>query len=167
MPSGATTPRGRRTAQLVNAWVVWASSLQNTVATPALSPYDNPLAASVLQDFRALLERHVARDGAVDRAAAPLLLVGAVDVLSGEFRAFTQPARGDLRRHGARVRRDSDALPRRPCRERHVLGRPLLPEPADPRALGCPARRAPGHPDQPQRARARAADGGRDRRPPQ
>src|SRR3954470_1932211 len=75
-------------AQLVNASVVWASSLQNTVATPALSPYDNPFAASALQDFRALLERHVARDGTVDRATAPLLLVGAVDVLSGEFRAF-------------------------------------------------------------------------------
>src|SRR3954471_6343823 len=75
-------------AQLVNAWVVWASSLQNTVANPSLSPYDNPLAASVLQDFGALLERHVAGDGGVDRATAPLLLVGAVDVLSGEFRAF-------------------------------------------------------------------------------
>jgi NTE family protein len=75
-------------AQLVNAWVVWASSLQNVVATPALSPYDNPFAASGLQDFRALLERHGARDGAIDRATAPLLLVGAVDVLSGEFRAF-------------------------------------------------------------------------------
>jgi NTE family protein len=75
-------------AQLVNAWVLWASRLQNAVATPALSPYDNPFAASGLQDFRALLERHVASDGAVDRATAPLLLVGAVDVLSGEFRAF-------------------------------------------------------------------------------
>ncbi|HKP09709.1 MAG TPA: patatin-like phospholipase family protein, partial [Gaiella sp.] len=75
-------------AQLVNASVLWASSLQNVVATPALSPYANPFAASGLEDFRALLERHVPRDGAVDRATAPLLLVGAVDVLSGEFRAF-------------------------------------------------------------------------------
>jgi NTE family protein len=75
-------------AQLINAWTVWASSLQNVVATPAFSPYDNPFAESALRDFRALLERHVIRDGAVDRATAPLLLVGAVDVLSGEFRAF-------------------------------------------------------------------------------
>jgi NTE family protein len=75
-------------AQLVNASVVWASSLQNVVATPALSPYANPFAASGLEDFRALLERHMPRDGAVDRAIAPLLLVGAVDVLSGAFRAF-------------------------------------------------------------------------------
>jgi NTE family protein len=75
-------------AQLVNAWTVWASSAQSVVATPALSPYDNPFAASGLRDFRALLERRVIRDRAVDRAAAPLLLVGAVDVLSGEFRAF-------------------------------------------------------------------------------
>jgi NTE family protein len=75
-------------AQLVNAWLVWASSLQNVVATPAVSPYDNPFAASGLQEFRGLLERHAARAGAVDRADAPLLLIGAVDVLSGEFRAF-------------------------------------------------------------------------------
>ena len=75
-------------AQLVNAWVGWASRLQNVVVTPAVSPYDNPFAASGLEDFRALLERHVARDGAVDRATAPLLLVGAVDVLTGEFKAF-------------------------------------------------------------------------------
>jgi NTE family protein len=75
-------------AQLVNTWVAWASSLQNVVATPAVSPYDNPFAGTALDDFRALLERHVARDGTVDRATAPLLLVGAVDVLTGEFRAF-------------------------------------------------------------------------------
>jgi NTE family protein len=73
---------------VLNAAAVWAATLQSLGALPAISPYDAPV--SGLHEFRALLERwvdfgriDVDRDG-----RHPLLLIGAVDVLSGCFRAF-------------------------------------------------------------------------------
>jgi NTE family protein len=74
--------------RLVNAWTVWTSSLENFLVMPAVSPYDNPFAAAVTQDFRQLLERHVDHVDVAPNPSQPLLLVGAVDVLSGAFRAF-------------------------------------------------------------------------------
>ena len=55
---------------------------------PAVSPYDIPVTG--LDHFRDLLGRWVEFDRleADDLAAHPLLLIGAVDVLSGRFRAF-------------------------------------------------------------------------------
>lgn len=72
----------------LNAWMVWASKLENLVVTPALSPYDSPFAGAALDDFRAMLERQVDFRGIAPRPEAPLLLIGAVDVRSGEFKAF-------------------------------------------------------------------------------
>ncbi len=72
----------------VNAWLLWTSTLQGAGLLPAVSPYDVPV--SGLDRFRELLARQVDFD-AVDvdaRGEFPLLLVGAVDVLSGRFRAF-------------------------------------------------------------------------------
>ena len=82
--NAASTPLEAAT----NAWMIWMSTLQSTGLLPALSPYDIPV--SGLDQFRALLQRQVDFDGIeVDAAGtAPLLLVGAVDVLSGRFRAF-------------------------------------------------------------------------------
>jgi Patatin-like phospholipase len=76
--------------QLLNSWLMWASQLQNYVATPALSPYDNPFSPARLEEFRTMLLQQVDFDHIeVDRIASkPMLVVGAVDVLSGEFRAF-------------------------------------------------------------------------------
>jgi NTE family protein len=73
---------------LVNTWALWASTLQSVGLLPAISPYDIPV--SGLDAFRELLERWVDFDRIdVDRDGLhPLLLVGAVDVLSGRFRAF-------------------------------------------------------------------------------
>jgi NTE family protein len=73
---------------LVNTWAVWASTLQSVGVLPAVSPYDTPVTG--LKHFRELLERWVDFDRiGVDREGRhPLLLVGAVDVLSGQFRAF-------------------------------------------------------------------------------
>jgi len=72
----------------LNAWLMWAGTLQSVGLLPAVSPYDVPV--SGLDQFRELLGRwvdfpHVELDG---DARHPLLLIGAVDVLSGRFRAF-------------------------------------------------------------------------------
>jgi NTE family protein len=84
--NSATTPL----EQLVNAWVVWAASLENLVVLPAVSPYDNPGSVTALAELRRMLERRVdfGRFAAQADGAGPMLLIGAVDVLSGEFRAF-------------------------------------------------------------------------------
>ena len=75
--------------QMVNNWVLWASNLQNFVATPAVSPYYNPFTALGLDEFRGMLERRVDFEKVVQpEGSYPALLVGAVDVLSGEFKAF-------------------------------------------------------------------------------
>lgn len=72
----------------VNAWMVWVSTLQGLGMVPVASPYDLPV--NGLQAFRDLLEGRVDFDRIdVDAAGEhPLLLMGAVDVLSGRFRAF-------------------------------------------------------------------------------
>ena len=71
-----------------NAFMIWTSTLQGAGLLPVVSPYDLPVNGFDL--FRELLGRQVDFDGIdVDVTAEfPLLLVGAVDVLSGSFRAF-------------------------------------------------------------------------------
>jgi NTE family protein len=84
--NSATTPL----EQLVNAWVVWAARLENLVVLPAVSPYDNLGSAAALGEFRRMLERRVdfGRFEVEADSSRPMLLVGAVDVRSGEFKAF-------------------------------------------------------------------------------
>jgi NTE family protein len=84
--NSATTPL----EQLVNAWVVWAARLENLVVLPAVSPYDTYGSVTALEEFRRMLERRVdfGRFAARPGGAGPMLLLGAVDVLSGEFKAF-------------------------------------------------------------------------------
>jgi NTE family protein len=74
---------------LLNAGTVAAGVLQNLDALPGVSPYAVPEFAAAA--FRELLERHVdfARIDADPDAAFPLLALGAVDVLTGDFRAFS------------------------------------------------------------------------------
>jgi hypothetical protein len=43
--NSATAPH----EQIMNSWILWASTLQNFVATPALSPYYNPFATMGLE----------------------------------------------------------------------------------------------------------------------
>ncbi len=86
--NAATTLSGK----LANAWLVGLARLEGRVTLPTVSPYLYPdLAGPAFTD---LLTRHVD----VDRLARlqesppqdqPLLLVGAVDVLSGDFKAFS------------------------------------------------------------------------------
>jgi NTE family protein len=83
--NSATTPL----EQAVNAWVLWAARLENLVVLPAVSPYDNYGSVLALQEFRRMLARRVDFGRfAAPAGDDPMLLVGAVDVLSGEFRAF-------------------------------------------------------------------------------
>ena len=86
--NAATTLSGKA----ANAWLVGLARLEGRVSLPVVTPYAYPdLAGAAFTD---LLTRHVD----VDRLARlqqsppedqPLLLVGAVDVLSGDFTAFS------------------------------------------------------------------------------
>src|ERR687898_790179 len=85
--NSATAPH----EQIINSWVLWASSLQNFITMPVVSPYyDNYFSVSALEEFKRMLERRVdfAKVGLQPEDSHPVLLVGAVDVLSGEFRTF-------------------------------------------------------------------------------
>jgi NTE family protein len=86
--NAATTLSGK----LANAWLVGLARLEGRVTLPTVSPYLYPDVAGPA--FTDLLTHHVD----VDRLARlqesppedqPLLLVGAVDVLSGDFKAFS------------------------------------------------------------------------------
>ena len=76
----------------LNSWLQAASRLEGMITLPAVSPYSFLPVAE--ERFRQMLEKRVPepieQDG--DR---PLLLMGAVDVLSGEFKAFSS-ARGEI-----------------------------------------------------------------------
>jgi NTE family protein len=73
---------------VLNSWTVWAGALQNVVALPAVSPYLNPLASAGAAELTRMLEARVDFDALPDAEHSPMLLIGAVDVLSGDFKAF-------------------------------------------------------------------------------
>lgn len=85
--NSARTPPER----LLNAFMVGAGVAQSLGLAPPLNPYLVPPALDGREMFRALLRRHVDFDAFdVDRAGTePLLVLGAVDVLDGSFRAFS------------------------------------------------------------------------------
>lgn len=76
----------------LNSSLVQASRLQGAVSMPSVSPYSYPPFAKMR--FRRLLERHVPLHEN-PQATGPLLLVGAVNVLSGEFKVFSSD-RGEI-----------------------------------------------------------------------
>lgn len=115
---------------LLNTAVVGASILQNLDALPGVSPYLVPEIAAT--QFRSLLERHVDFDAITadpDRLE-PLLVLGAVDVLSGDFRAFSSYRERITADTVAASAAIGEPVPRRRDRGRHVLGRAVLAEPA-------------------------------------
>lgn len=90
--SAATPPE-----QLVNEMLLVAMKMSHYVAAPAVSPYSTPASAWSLEHLRGLIERTLDVPTVAARAAelgtdAPLLLLGAVDVLSGSFKAFNSHA---------------------------------------------------------------------------
>src|SRR5664279_1027657 len=77
--------------RMLNALTLWAGEFANYVATPAISPYDSPVSDLAMAQLRALLDKSV--DFRSFRVVtgdpdAPQLLLGAVDVVSGDFKAF-------------------------------------------------------------------------------
>jgi NTE family protein len=80
--NAASTPM----EEAANAWLMWAATLQSTGWLPTVSPYDLPVDG--LGQFRDMLKRHVDFDAIAVDPNGPLLVVGAVDVLTGRFRAF-------------------------------------------------------------------------------
>jgi NTE family protein len=95
--------------RLWNDWTVWVNRLQGAVVVPAVSPYSTPLSYWGQERLRSMLEELV-RFESIDtplQGSSPMLLVGAVDVLSGHFRAFN--SRRD--KMGADVILASAALP--------------------------------------------------------
>ena len=87
--------------RMLNWWVLWAGQMANYVATPAVSPYVNPASGLALDHLRSLLDRWVDFDrlnqSGTDSAVPerPLLVLGAVDVMSGVFKAFDS-RRGEI-----------------------------------------------------------------------
>jgi len=81
----------RPVEMLVNTWIQWAGAWQDLgVALPSVSPYHNPASVMGADQFCQMLARQVDFDRIqVDSAGQhPVLLMGAVDVLSGRFRTF-------------------------------------------------------------------------------
>ena len=74
--------------RLLNASAILAGEMAQFAVMPAISPYDNVMAASAAEEFKAMLRRRVEFDRIEAGPHEPALVIGAVDVLSGEFRAF-------------------------------------------------------------------------------
>lgn len=92
-----------------NDWAVWVNRFQGAVIMPAVSPYSTQLSYWGQERLRRMLEELVRFDEIEPplRDSSPMLLIGAVDVRSGEFRAFN--SRRD--RIGAETILASTALP--------------------------------------------------------
>jgi NTE family protein len=83
-------------AKAANAWLVGLARLEGRVSLPTVSPYAYPDIAS--DAFTDLLTRHVdverlARLQETPPEDQPLLLLGAADVLTGDFTAFSSRRR--------------------------------------------------------------------------
>lgn len=96
MANSARTPA----EQAVNTMLMWSSRLAETVALPATNPYQTAGAEWGTRQLIRMLDDVV--DLTADQelalelgAAAPLLLLGAVDVVHGSFRAFDS-RRGEI-----------------------------------------------------------------------
>ena len=81
--------------RMLNSWIQWASQLSGFVVTPSISPYDTFTSDMAQTELRTLLERSVDFEalGQQDPVGSadperPMLLLGAVDVVSGDFKAF-------------------------------------------------------------------------------
>lgn len=90
--NSASTP----SEAFVNAFVQWSAKAADYIAFPAVSPYQNPGADAAERMLRGLIDQHVDFAALADRLTRPgpggdplpHLLLGAVDVLSGAFKAF-------------------------------------------------------------------------------
>jgi NTE family protein len=78
--------------RLLNDWLLQTNRFFGNIGgTPAISPYLTPASSWATDQLRNMLERHVdfGRIEALVRPSSPMLLIGAADVVSGEFKAFS------------------------------------------------------------------------------
>lgn len=73
-----------------NEWFLWVNRSQGSLVLPAVSPYSTQVSDWAQDRLREMLERRVEFEKikSLLNGSSPMLLIGAVDVLSGEFKAF-------------------------------------------------------------------------------
>lgn len=74
-----------------NEWFLWVNRSQGSFVLPAVSPYDTPTSDWAQNQLREMLTDHIdfRKLKSLSKKSSPMLLIGAVDVLSGEFKAFS------------------------------------------------------------------------------
>ncbi len=75
----------------LNDWTVWLSRLEGATALLEVSPYDTPLASWIREQLRRTLEKQpVDFENLGERVdhTSPVLLVSAIDIISGEAKNF-------------------------------------------------------------------------------
>ena len=78
--------------RLLNDWLLWTNRFFGNIGgTPTISPYSTYASSWAQDQLKSMLERHVdfGRIQELVKPSSPMLLIGAVDILSGEFKAFS------------------------------------------------------------------------------
>jgi len=77
--------------KLLNDWLLWTNRFFGNIGgTPTVSPYNTYSSSWVSDKLKGMLEKHVdfQRANELVQQSSPMLLLGAVNILSGEFKAF-------------------------------------------------------------------------------
>jgi NTE family protein len=77
---------------ILNDWLLQTNRFFGNIGgTPTVSPYLTPVSSWASDQLKSLLERHVdfGRIQGLVKPSSPMLLIGAADVISGEFKAFS------------------------------------------------------------------------------
>jgi NTE family protein len=77
--------------RLLNDWLLWTNRFFGNIGgTPTVSPYNTYSSSWVSDELKSMLEKHVdfQRINELVQPSSPMLLIGAVDILSGNFKAF-------------------------------------------------------------------------------
>jgi NTE family protein len=78
--------------RLLNNWLLQTNRFFGNIGgTPTISPYSTYVSSWAQDQLKSMLERHVdfGRIQELVKPSSPMLLIGAVDILSGEFKAFS------------------------------------------------------------------------------
>jgi NTE family protein len=78
--------------RILNDWLLQTNRFFGNIGgTPAVSPYVTPASSWASDQLKSMLERHVdfGRIEELVGPMSPMLLIGAADVVSGEFKAFS------------------------------------------------------------------------------
>lgn len=73
-----------------NEWFLWVNRSQGSLVLPAVSPYSTQTSDWAQDRLRKMMQQRVEFEKikSLLNGSSPMLLIGAVDVLSGEFKAF-------------------------------------------------------------------------------